>query len=249
MCGRYVADSTPDEIAAYFEVAEVRADELPPSWNVAPTREVYTVAESTRGTSQSSTAAHPQRRLGTMKWGLVPSWSKDPGGGAKMINARSEGIATKPAFSKALARRRCIVPADAFYEWERRDDGTKQPYLVQRADGEMLAMAGVWEVWRDQSRPEGEDGWLRTCSVITTESTGTLTTIHTRCPVILQRDDWDLWLDRTVDDPDAVLPMLHPNAAELLDIVPVSTRVNDVRNDDATLIDRADPIAEAPSLF
>lgn len=249
MCGRYVAATPPDQLADYFAVAEIKSTEVPPSWNVAPTREVYAVAERTRRDDDGNAVedAEHYRQLGTFRWGLVPSWAKDPGIGSQLINARLESVADKPAFRKALTSRRCIVPADAFYEWElRAGQKTKQPWLVSRADGEPMAFAGLWEVWRDAG---GE--WLRSCAIVTTHSTGALAGIHERCPVILERDAFDPWLDRSLTDEGEVLSLVHPPAEDLLTLHPVSKRVNDVKNDDASLIDPVDPgeLSEELTLF
>ena len=228
-----MAATPPDVLAGYFDVAEIRNDDIPPSWNVAPTREVYAVA------ARKEDGA---RQLGSFRWGLVPSWAEDPSIGSRLINARVESVADKPAFRKALTARRCIIPADAFYEWQIRDGKkTKQPWLVRRADGEPLAFAGLWEVWRDA---EGE--WLRTCCIITTHATGELADIHVRCPVILERDAWEPWVDRDLDDEGAALSLLQPAPADLLVLQKVGTRVNDVRNDDPSLIDEPEPEEELP---
>jgi len=179
----------------------------------------------------------------------VPSWAKDPSIGSRLINARVESLADKPAFRKALTSRRCIVPADAFYEWEvRAGKKTKQPWLVRRADGEPFAFAGLWEVWRDPSAPETADPWLRSCAIVTTHSTGGLADIHERCPVILEREAWDPWLDRGLDDQGEVLALLQPPAADLLDLYRVSKAVNDVRNDDPSLVDPG-AVEDEPTLF
>jgi putative SOS response-associated peptidase YedK len=248
MCGRYVAATPPDVLAAYFDVVEVKDDTLPPSWNVAPTREVYAVAER-----KLDEPTHT-RQLGTFRWGLVPSWAKDPSIGSRLINARVESVADKPAFRKALTSRRCIIPADAFYEWEMRagekaakSKRPKQPWVVRRADGEPFAFAGLWEVWRD-----AEDKWLRSCAIVTTHSTGQLADIHERCPVILERDAWDPWLDRSLTDEGQALALLQPPAPDLLDLYRVSRAVNDVKNDDPSLVEPGtvdEETAAEPTLF
>ncbi|HWE54608.1 MAG TPA: SOS response-associated peptidase, partial [Acidimicrobiales bacterium] len=165
MCGRYTSTSTVADLAAVFEVDDVRAEEMEPRYNVAPTLPVYAVA-MTKGRADDDTVKGPHRALGTFRWGLVPSWAKDLSAGNRMINARSESIADKPAYRKAFARRRCLIPADAFYEWERRTgrDGKpagKLPYAIRRRDGQPMALAGVWEVWRPPD-DQGADP-IRSC--------------------------------------------------------------------------------------
>src|SRR5436309_2893009 len=155
MCGRFVAATPPSVLAERFVVDEVVVDDRPPSWNVAPTADVYAVARSRRG----------RRRLGTLRWGLVPSWADNPSGGARHINARAETVATNGVYRESFARRRCIVPADGFYEWQAPAEpgDTKQPYFIRAVDGQALALAGLWDSWRD-----AEGRWLRTCTIVTT---------------------------------------------------------------------------------
>ncbi len=205
----------------------VRAEALDPSWNVAPTDRVYAAAE--RAAREGEPA---QRVLGTYRWGLVPSWAKDPSIGSRMINARAETLERK--FRRALERRRCLVPADGFYEWERRDDGTKQPWFIVRADGAPMVFAGLWELWR----PPGAEGDepLRTCTIITTEANDLVARLHDRMPVVLGPSDWDRWLDRAVTDPAAVRDLLAPPDPRAFEMYEVSTRVNNVRNNDGRLV-------------
>lgn len=226
MCGRYVAATPTEVLVEWFGVEEVKAneDDVPPSWNVAPTRDVFAVAESK--------SAGGKRQLGSFRWGLVPSWAKDPSEGSRRINARAETVASAPTFRKALRSRRCLIPADAFYEWEKVEgQKRKQPWLVKRADGEVMAFAGLWEAWRDV-----EGKWLRTCAIITTDAAGPLTDIHTRCPVILDRDEWGTWLDRETTDPAEILPLLTPPDPELLELHRVGHEVGNVKNDDPSLL-------------
>lgn len=226
MCGRYVAATPAEVLVEYFGVEEVRAseDDVPPSWNVAPTRDVFAIVESK--------SAADKRTLGSFRWGLVPSWAKDPSEGARRINARAEAVASAPTFRKALQSRRCIVPADAFYEWEKVEgQKRKQPWLAKRADGELMAFAGLWEAWRDV-----EGKWLRTCAIITTDAAGPLVDIHDRCPVILEPNEWELWLDRDVTEPGEVLPLLGPPDPDLLELHRVGPEVGNVKNDDPSLL-------------
>lgn len=221
MCGRFVSATPPDELARYFEVGAV-ADTVSrqppdPDWNVAPTREIYVV--------------HDQagvRTLTTMRWGLVPSWAEDTRIGNRLINARAETLATKPAFRSAFRRRRCLVPADGFYEW-RSVEGQKarQPYYVHRTDGEPMAMAGLWE----------RQGDLVTCTVVTGPANATMAPLHDRMPVLVAPADWGLWLDRGVEDVDLVGGLLVPPPAELITFHPVATEVNNPRHGGPHLID------------
>jgi len=229
VCGRFVQASSPTLLAEYFDVDELAiADDPTPSWNVAPRAEVLTVV-----------AHDGHRRLGRMRWGLVPSWASDPGLGDRMINARSETVMEKSAFRTAFERRRCIIPADGFYEWQA-VGSRKQPMYVTSTTGSPLALAGLWEVWRDARDPEGP--WLRTCSVITTTANATMAPVHDRMPVLLEPPEWADWLDREATDLDRLAALLDPAPESTLTMWPVSTRVNRAANDDARLIVREDPL-------
>ena len=221
MCGRYVTRTDVDGLTRLFVVDERHVDELAPSYNVAPTDAVPAVVE------------HADRRhLVALHWGLVPAWSRDRRSAARMINARSETAAEKPAFREALARRRCLLPADGFYEWERRD-GAKLPWFVHRADQQPMALAGLWSVWRDPTDPGAEP--VRTCAVLTTAATEPLAWLHDRMPVAIEPADWDRWLDRSVTDVPAVTDLLRPDGKGLR-AYRVSTRVNSVANNDVDLL-------------
>ena len=161
-----------------------------------------------------------------MRWGLVPSWAKDSSAAAKMINARSETASTKPAFRDALKSRRCLIPADGFYEWMRTGKA-KQPYCFEVDDGELFAFAGLWDRWKDAS-----GNWIRTCSILTTTPNAVTSAIHDRMPVILDPGNYDLWLDPGMHDMNAVSDMLKPFNARLMRCYPISTRINHVANDD-----------------
>jgi putative SOS response-associated peptidase YedK len=245
MCGRFVSASTPDQIAAYFD-AQPPETELKPSYNVAPTTDIYAVVEGADGS----------RRVEVFHWGLIPVWAKDIKIGQKMINARAETVATKGAFKGDFKRHRCIIPMDGFYEWQVLPDRkSKQPHFVHRVDGEPLAVAGLWSTWKDRStgpdappRPGvGPDGWLHSCTVVTTSANDTMSAIHDRMPVILPASAWSSWLDPTNDDIDALGRLLVPAPNELLTLHPVSTDVNKVTNDEPGLIDQTDP--DAGTLF
>jgi putative SOS response-associated peptidase YedK len=230
MCGRYTSTSTATQVAAFFAAEEIKTEELPLRYNVAPSQQVYAIAER----RPREEGEEPVRQLGAFKWGLVPSWAKDPSIGNRMINARAEGIATKSAYKRALARRRCIIPADAFYEWQVREvDGKrrKAPYVIKHKDGSPLAFAGLWEVWHD-----AEDEVLRTCVIITTDANKVLAPIHDRMPVILPPKVWDQWLDPENDDVNGLQKLLVPAPAREFEAYEVTTRVNNVRNDGPELI-------------
>lgn len=243
MCGRYTSTSTVAELAEVFDVDDVRAEEMPARYNVAPTLAVYAVALSKR--AAGDTDKGPHRALGTFRWGLIPSWAKDPAVGNRMINARAEGITAKPAYREAVARRRCLIPADAFYEWQRRTnpDGKpagKLPYAVRRRDGGPMALAGVWEVWRPGGHPGAEP--LRTCAIITTSANEVMAPIHDRMPVILEPGDWSAWLDPGTDMA-AIEALMVPAATGVLEAFRVSTLVNNVANDGPELLE---PLPEPP---
>lgn len=207
---------------------EVRTEALDASWNVAPTDTVYAAAETRPHDGEPG-----RRLLGTYRWGLVPSWAKDPSVGSRMINARAETLEKK--FGKAFERRRCLIPADGFYEWERRDDGTKQPWFIHRADGAPMVFAGLWEVWWDPAAEEDAEP-LRSCTIVTTDANDLVRPLHDRMPVVLAPADWDLWLDREVTDPKALRGLLVPADPRALEMFEVSTRVNSVRNNDDELV-------------
>lgn len=216
MCGRYASSRKPDDLVSYFEVQDPPEDAVPPSWNVAPTDPVYAVVQ------------RDTRQLRVVRWGLVPSWSKDPKVGARYINARRETVATTPAFRKAYAKRRCLLPADGYYEWKQ-EGGEKQPYFLTLPSGEPLAMAGLYEHWK---APDGS--WLSTCAVLTTSAPDDLGEIHDRTPLLVPREGWDLWLAPEVEAPDA---LLVPGTPGVLDAWPVSKDVGNVRNNAAYLVE------------
>lgn len=244
MCGRFVSASPPDELARYFgadQVGEsVAADALEPSWNVAPTNDVYVVVEDGR-----------VRKVEAFHWGLVPFWAKELSIGNRMINARAEGLAEKSAYKRAYAKRRCIIPADGFYEWRKvPGQKRKQPMYLQRKDGEPLAFAGLWEVWRGPKDAEpgsegpSEEHPLRSTTIITGQPNELVAQIHDRMPVILPPSAWDAWLDPEQHDLDVLGKLLVPAPAELLAVHPVSTEVNNVRNDGPQLTEEAPPLHE-----
>lgn len=229
MCGRFVSTSPPDELAAYFGAEAVAEAVLEPNYNVAPTQDVLAVVEHDGA-----------RHLDAFHWGLVPSWAKDPKVGSKMINARAETLASKSAFKKPFATRRCLVPADGFYEWKKLGSGTKpkkQPMFIRRTDGEPLALAGIWSLWRG---PDKDQEPLRSLTIVTTSPNELMATIHDRMPVILPEERWGSWLDRGNDDLDALTAMLVPLPDGLLTATPVATLVNNVRNNGPELLEPAE---------
>lgn len=229
MCGRFVSSTPPDELAAYFD-ASPPPHALPESFNVAPTNDVYAVVERESG-----------RSLEAFHWGLVPIWAKDAKIGSKMINARAETLAEKNSFKPAFKKRRCIVPLDGFYEWKVvTGSKTKQPMFIHRVDGEPLAVAGLWESWRDRA-VEGEPVMLST-TIITTDANETIRPVHDRMPVILPASAWSAWLDPANDDLEMLSGLLVPAPVGLLTMYPVSTAVNNVRSKGADLIVEAPPI-------
>jgi len=229
VCGRYTSTSTSEQVAAFFAAEEVKTEELPLRYNVAPSQLVYAIAERRRTDDQ------PQRQLGSFRWGLVPSWAKDPSIGNRMINARAETLSSRNAYKRALVRHRCIIPADAFYEWQIRElEGKRQkaPYVIRHRDGSPLAFAGLWEVWHD-----AEDQPLRTCVIITTEANRLLAPIHDRMPVVLPPDAWDEWLDPENQDVSRLQKLLVPAPAKEFEAYEISTLVNNVRHEGPELIE------------
>ena len=220
MCGRYTLATPLGELAEQFGFDGPLPD-LRPSYNVAPTQEVATVVEGGEG-----------RRLEMSRWGLIPAWADDPGIGARMINARSETVAEKPSFKKAFKQRRCLIPADGFYEW-RKENGGKQPYYIRTQSGRPFAFAGLWESW---SR-NGEG--IQSCTILTTGANDFLQEIHHRMPVILPPEVYDLWLDPGIREPDQLLPLLAQYPGEAMEAYPVSRRVNSPSNNEPGCIERA----------
>jgi putative SOS response-associated peptidase YedK len=232
------------ELLEEFGVQRDRVEaDLQPDYNVAPTKPVYAVL--TRGPRSSADSASseepPERQLRVVRWGLVPYWAKDPAIGSRMINARAETVAEKPAFRRAFARRRCLLPADGFYEWQQVTDGggkRKQPYYIYRADGGGLAFAGLYELWRDSSVPEDHPGgWLWTATIITTRAQDEVGRIHDRMPMVIEPSAWQDWLDPGNTDVADVGRLLVPAASGGLTTHPVSTAVNNVRNNGPGLTD------------
>ena len=217
MCGRFALNSTPRRIAAHFKLP-TNQFELFPRFNIAPTQPVVIVRENTHT---------KQRELTHVVWGLIPSWAKDVSIGNRMINARAESAATKPGYRGAMKYRRCLVPADGFYEWKKgaraRD---KQPYFIHRTDNEPMGLAGLWEHWQGAG---GEE--IESCTILTTQPNELTGSLHDRMPVIIDPADYDRWLSTKIEDAGDVVDLLKPCPADLLAMKPVSTFVNSVRNE------------------
>jgi putative SOS response-associated peptidase YedK len=234
MCGRFVSARKRLELLEEFSVTRDRVtDEPAPDYNVAPTKKIYAV---TAGKDRGS-AGQVERELHTVKWGLVPFWAKDASGGARLINARAETVAVKPAFRRAFARRRCILPADGYYEWK-----DKKPFYIFKTNGGTLALAGIYELWRDAEVPEdalsADTGlaWLWTAAVITTQATDDVGQIHDRMPMIIEPDLWADWLDPYNTEISQLQATMVPAMSGAMTSYPVSTDVNFVRNNGPELI-------------
>ncbi|GAA5040989.1 putative SOS response-associated peptidase YedK [Thermocatellispora tengchongensis] len=248
MCGRYASARKKHELLEEFRVAvdAVPDKELREDYNVAPTKEVYAVLErkpkGEKGQDGDEQGASAVRQLRTLRWGLVPPWAKDPSIGSRMINARVETVAEKPAYKRAFAQRRCLLPADGYYEWYQIDKKRKQPYFIHPADGSVMAMAGLYEFWRDRSRPDDDpEAWLVTCTVITTTAEDHLGRIHDRMPMLVERERWDDWLNPGLTEPADARALLVPASPDTLEAYPVSTAVNSVRNNGPHLLERQEP--------
>lgn len=286
MCGRYAQARNQHELQLAFDfpadhdsaaasgggagTSETRAwpplEELAPDYNIAPGKTVYAVLGTPPGAAEPGAGRGP-RSLGTLRWGLVPSWAKDANVGYKMINARSETAAEKPAYRNAFARRRCLIPADAYYEWQllpesrpaepeagtspvtdsghqrRKARSRKLPYSVGYSDGSPLALAGLFERWRDPQRPDDDPAaWLWSCTIVTTEAAGELSAIHERMPVVVPPELWELWLD-PASGPGDLHHAMAATPVEDFAVTPVSTAVNSVRNNGPELLA---PASEPP---
>ena len=233
MCGRYAQTRSADALERDLVVDRVLGESRPPSWNVAPTQDVPVVLE--RLEDDGTATPDAVRQLRTARWGLVPSWAKDVSIGSRMINARSETVLDKPAFRKAAARRRALVPMDGYYEWQAHERGPKTPYFLH-ADTP-LAAAGLYELWRDHTKADDDPTrWLWTVTIITRPATDALGHIHDRCPVLLPADLWDGWLDPRVTAPDEVGAMLVHVPEPHLEPREVSRAVGNVANDGPELV-------------
>lgn len=275
MCGRYATTRARQELLDEFQVQLDAVDgEIRPDYNVAPTKQVPAVLD--RRPKDAPEEAAAVRQLRTVRWGLVPSWAKDISIGSRMINARFETVHEKPSYRRAFARRRCLLPADGYFEWYTvQDQGDspdaaagekkakrkpqKQPYFIRPNDGDIMAMAGLYELWRVPEEGVEKAGgiepgeWVWTCTVITTNAPDDLGRIHDRMPMIVERDRWDAWLDPGLTDPERVRALLTPAMAGTMEAYPVSKAVNNVRNNGPELIEPAvsgdDPGNDSDRLF
>ena len=236
MCGRYAASRDKAALIEEFEVERSTERELPADYNVAPTKDVYIVADRAPADEDK-----PTRELAIARWGLVPSWAKDPAIGSRMINARAETLTQKPSYRRAVSRRRCLVPADGYYEWYsptepdapvgKSGKPRKQPYYIHRADGGVLAMAGLYEFWRNPELPEDDPtAWLRTTTIITTAATDEMGRIHDRMPLMVPAAAWHDWLNPDITDGGEAVAALGEVPLGWLRSDAVSTAVNSVRN-------------------
>jgi len=237
MCGRFVSTSAPDAIATYFG-ADVDVETLGENFNVAPTHDIYGVVAR-----QQDPSTEPARTVQAFHWGLIPSWAKDRKVGARMINARSETIAEKPAFRGLFKNKRLIIPMDGFYEWQPgHPDGPlnakgkplKQPMFIHRIDGEQLAVAGLWAAWKDPS--DAEQRWLHSATVITTAANELMSSVHDRMPVLVPQSLWDEWLHPGNDDIESLRDLFGASNDGVLEMREVSPEVNNVRNNSAELL-------------
>lgn len=231
MCGRYVLKRK--DLEALMETLGLKdARDFASRYNIAPSTRVPAIRPRTNG----------MREGVALQWGLVPSWSKDAKDGARLANARADGIATKPAFRESLRKRRCVVPASGFYEWQTIGKA-KYPWYFHFKHEQPFLLAGIWESWRSQDGVE-----LETCSLITTEPNDLVRPLHDRMPVILREQAIEVWLDRAVEDPAVLQPLLAPTPAELMTAMPVNPRVNSVKNEGPECVERFDhpPIVAAP---
>ena len=234
MCGRYRLSKRKQLIAESFDVSWDDLADWNPRYNIAPTQPVPIIRQHPK---------EPVRKLSLVRWGLIPSWAKDVSSAAKMINARSETVSTQPAFRDALKTRRCLVPADGFYEWQRRGS-VKQPFCFEVNNGELFAFAGLWDHWKDN-----KGTWVKSCSILTTTPNAVTATVHDRMPVILDPSNYDLWLDPGMTSPDAACDLLRPYNAQFMHSYPVSTRINNVVNDDEQCTAPAQITEAQSSLF
>lgn len=209
MCGRFARKATPAEIQSAFAVDVIKA-ELGPSYNIAPTQAVLAVVQNGSG----------RRGLVALKWGLIPHWSRDPGVASKLINARAESAHEKPSFREALRKRRCLIVANGFYEWQK---STKQPHYIHFEDQPLFGFAGLYEFWQDPMNQRVE-----TCTILTTQANQAIAPLHERMPVVMAREHFGLWLDPKVSDPDALRPLLQHHSATTTAFHPVSREINKV---------------------
>lgn len=217
MCGRFVSTQGGQQLAAQFGALPLPGTDLAPNWNVAPAQQIFAVRQE-----------GSLRLLDTMRWGFVPRWAKSLDGGPAPINARSETVGNKAMFKEAIRKRRCLIPADGFYEWQKRDSGSKQPYFIKQSNDGVMAMAGIWGAWGDEE--------IRTCAILTTEPNEVVAPIHNRMPVLIATCDWTEWLDPKNQNLEELTDLMQPSSLDLI-AHPVSTRVNNPKANDEALIE------------
>jgi putative SOS response-associated peptidase YedK len=226
VCGRYASVSTPEQLAEHFSVDEIRTDSQGERYNVAPTLDVYSIIEK-----------DGHRRLGTLRWGFVPHWAKQLKGAPSPINVRVETVHEKRMFASAFSKRRCILPADGFYEWQERESSPrKQPYFIRDPEGLPLAFAGIWTVWRDPAAGDDADP-LFSCAIVTTAARGRMAEIHERMPVMLPPQLWETWLSAEPQEAEHLQATLAALGTPRLEAYTITDRVNHVRNDGPELIE------------
>lgn len=230
MCGRFTSTSQPSLLAERFRADPSAVEGHQPSWNVAPATDILVITASEDGA----------RRLRSLRWGLVPKWAKDDSAKSQLVNLRAETASSKPTFKRLLARQRCIIPADGFYEWQDMGKGRrKQPIYIVARDQQPLALAGLWETWHDKGAGAGEDKGERlwSCTILTTTPNKLMAAIHDRMPVILPPESWDAWLDPANTDADELAKLLVPAPDDLLMAWPVDSAVGNVRNNRPELVE------------
>ncbi len=220
MCGRYTLKTPVNALAEWFDLDDYPSS-LTPSYNIAPTQEVAAIVEEGE-----------ERKLETFRWGLIPSWAKDPSIGNKMINARAETVSEKPSFRSAFKKRRCLIVADGFYEWQKTDGG-KQPFHIKLSDSSPFAFAGLWETWDK----DGEE--IRSCSIITTDANDLMNEIHHRMPVILHPENYGVWLDSGFEEKETLMDLLKPYPSNQMEAYAVSRRVNKPSNNEPSVLESA----------
>ena len=222
MCGRYVFDDDGKLVAIIYGVPKSREIDIKRRYNIAPTTKVPVIRQDEEG-----------RRIDLLRWGLIPFWAKDTKIGYSLINARGESVADKPSFREAFKKRRCLIPASGFYEWQSIPGAkVKQPYYITLQSGEPMTFAGLWESWKN---PEGEI--VQSCTIVTTEANEMMAKLHDRMPVILDKKGWDTWLDTTADK-ETLLALIHPYPADEMRAWPVSTRVNKPADESPALVEK-----------
>ncbi len=234
MCGRFTLTTSVRELANLFHATDVEVPAAQPQFNIPPSAQVLAVRRL---------PGHEGRQLLPLRWGLIPFWAKDPGIGNRLINARVETAADKPAFRDAFRNRRCLVLADGFFEWKKKA-GKKEPYLMRMRDGKPFAFAGLWERWHDEEKHN-----LETCTILTTDANPLVRPLHDRMPVILEAGAYEPWLDPDLHERDKLVPLLHPYPASEMVAYPVSALVNNPRNDDARCVEPIESGPAQPSLF